>query len=152
MAEPTGDRLEADLNSTAFAAGVNSGFWRLVERCDSVVYVECEARDGHSYLLELRCDRYGDEPCLGRFVDSESRECVPSAWPTGNDTLAGWLKWRPGDLFVCWPGDRAGIAHHPEWRAQEYWRSEENQIVQYLEFVRRLLNLPGKGYASRAVQ
>ena len=143
------DRLSADLGSLEFLRGVARQFWRLAERVGDRVYLECFAWDGTGYVLELTCDRYVDEPCLGRFVDLQTRQCVPEAWPTGNGPFGTWFKWQTGNLFICWPGDRAGIAHHHEWRMAEHWKKTGNPIVQYLEFVRECLTIRSRGYQPR---
>ena len=149
MDEQPADRLTADLGSVEFLRGVERDFWRLIERIGDRVYVECIAWDGSRFVLELTCDRYGDEPCLGRFADPQSHQCVSDAWPAGDGTFGTWFKWQPGNLFICWHGDRAGIGHHPEWRAREHWKKTTNPLVQYLEFVRECLTIRARGYQPR---
>jgi hypothetical protein len=149
MAEGAEDALGADLRSQDFRCRVERGFWRLVERVGVRLYVEVYAWNGDSYLLELTCDRYREEPCLGKFVDPTTRLCIDAAWPRGEGPFGGWFKWNPGDLFICWPGDRAGIAHHTEWRALQHWKKTPNPVVQYLEFIRQCLTIPGRGYQPR---
>jgi len=58
-----------------------------------LLYFELWALDGHSYVLQLQCDRFGDEPVRGRFVDPTNYACVTEAWPRGNSTFGGWFKW-----------------------------------------------------------
>jgi hypothetical protein len=145
-------QLLADLNSDDFAHGVAQEFWKFDKRVGTTVYVTMFAMDGDRFLLETQCDRYGDEPILGRFVDPQSYTCVSSAWPIGNEVFGGWFKWQPNDLFICWPGDRGGIQRHADWRAQARWRQGKNQLVDYLEFVRQCLNLRSRGYLPRAQQ
>ncbi len=141
--------LGIDLGSAAWRHGEEQGYWRVVERMEHVLYVETFARDDLAYLLNLQCDRYGAEPVRGRFVDSRTRACVAAAWPQGDGTFAGWFKSNPQDLFICWPADRGGVEHHADWRALQYWRKTDNQLVQYLEFIRRCLTLPARGYQPR---
>lgn len=143
------DAVAKSLEAPEFLHGVEQGFWRLLDRAGDVLYVEVWASDGDCYLLEMQCDRLGDEPIRGRFVDPASRICTEAAWPHGSDVLAGWFKWQSSNFFICWPGDRGGIAHHGEWRAQRYWTREANQVVQYLEFMRRCLTIPSLGYRPR---
>src|SRR5437667_5912171 len=76
--------LEADLRSADFLHGIEQGFWTFVDRAGARVYMRLYAADGRSYLLELECTHYGDEPLLGRFVTEDSRQCVAAAWPRGN--------------------------------------------------------------------
>jgi hypothetical protein len=147
--EKAHDPLAADLDSSAFKLGVEREFWRLVRREGNRVYVECFAWNGDNYVLEVNCDQYIIEPCLGRFVNPETGKCDATDWPQGTDTFYGWFKWKPGELFVCWPGDRAGIAHHPNWRALEHWRKTKNPLVQYLEFIRECLTIRARGYLPR---
>lgn len=125
--------IDYALQSPEFLHGVDQEFWRLVHRTDQTLYIELWACDGHSYVLQLDCDGYGELPCRGRFVDRDTRACVTEAWPQGNEILSGWLKWDAGNFFVCWPADRGGVEHHPEWRARTHWRKSNNQLVQYLE-------------------
>lgn len=149
MADEVEDALAADLRSPEFRSGVERGFWRLIDRVGMRIYIEVFAWTGDNYVLELTCDRYRDEPCLGRFVDPDTRQCVASAWPRGDGPFGGWFKWSPNELFVCWPGDRGALAYHPEWRAWQHWRKTPNPVVQYLEFVRPCLTIPGRGYQPR---
>lgn len=147
--ESATDALGEALASPTFQAGIEREFWRLRQRKGDRAYIECCAWDDEVYLLELACDRYGLEPSLGRFVDPQTLGCVSSAWPQGDATFSGWFKWEPQNLFICWPGDRAGITHHPEWRAREHWKKTDNPLVQYLEFVRTCLNVRSRGYRPR---
>ena len=144
--------LASSLASPEFERGVSEEFWDLRQVSESTLYVAMFASDGEQYVLELQCDSYGAEPIRGRFVDPESLVCVSSAWPTGNGIFAGWFKWDPQNFFICWPGDRGGVMHHPEWRALEHWRKTSNQLVQYLEFIRQCLTLPARGYQPRSAQ
>lgn len=148
MAE-SGDQLTIDLVSEAIRRGEAAGFWRLVERGVNALYFEVCAFDGEIYLLELTCDHYGVQPMRGKFVDTETHKCIATAWPLGNETFAGWFKWKPNDLFICWPGDRGGCEHHTDWQGQKYWKRTSNQLHQYLEFIRQCLNLRGHGYQGR---
>lgn len=146
------DTVAASLNSPEFERGISQEFWELQEVVRHLVYVVMTARDGERYHLELQCDSYGSEPIRGRFVDSGSLACVSTAWPTGNATFAGWFKWSPNELFICWPGDRGGIEHHADWRALQHWCKTSNQLVQYLEFIRQCLTLPARGYQPQSAQ
>lgn len=149
MAEGAEDALDEDLKSEEFRRGAERGFWRLVERVGVRVYIELFAWNGDAYVLELTCDSYREQPCLGRFVDRDTRGCVSDAWPRGDGIFGGWFKWDPAHLFICWPGDRGGITHHPEWRAKQYWKETSNPLFQYLEFVRQCLSIRGRGYLPR---
>lgn len=142
--------LSAALESVQVQRGETSGFWKFRERNGDNVYFEVFAWNGDSYVLELACDRLGDEPIRGRFVDFITKRCVSEAWPTGNPTFAGWFKWDSPNLFICWPGDRGGIEHHADWRAQKYWQKTPNQLHQYLEFIRKCLNIQAQGYQPRS--
>ena len=79
-------------------------------------------------------------------MNRETLTCEATAWPQGTDVLYGWIKWKPNELFICWPGDRGGLAHHAEWRPLKYWLETDNAIAQFLEFIRTCLNLPSRGY------
>ena len=150
MAEERLDSLAQDLASLEFRHGVERGFWRLIERVGFRVYIECFAWNDDTYVLELTCDRYREEPSLGKFVDPVTRARSSEAWPRGNAMFGGWFKWNPNELFICWPGDRDGLAHHPDWRARAHWQKTQNPLVQYLEFIRSCLTIPGRGYQARS--
>ena len=149
MAEGAVDQLMAALQSLEIQRGQASGFWRYLDRTGDVLYFEVNAWDGDKYVLELTCDRFIDEPILGRFVDPVTRHCTSEAWPQGDAIFVGWFKWQPANFFICWPGDRGGIGHHPEWRGQQHWKKTSNPLHQYLEFIRQCLNIRGRGYQPR---
>jgi|ERR1700722_2752770 len=138
--------LTSHLGSAEIQHGVQQEFWRLEEQVEMRVYVRMTACDGATYLLELECTGYGDEPIAGRFV-SEKHECVSSAWPRGDGAFSQWVKFDAPHLFICWPEDRLGIGHHGDWRGLQAWKRHSNQIYGYLDFVRKLLNVPSFGYS-----
>jgi hypothetical protein len=140
------DDLIRDINSEEFQHGVSQGFWEFQERSDWLLYVILRAPDDCEYLARLDCSSYGDEPILGQFVDLKTRQCIASAWPKGDSVFAQWVKFEPGNLFLCWDQDRAGIKHHPDWRERRAWTKKRNQLVAYLNFLRELLHLPRHGY------
>jgi len=145
-------RLTADLESIAFLHGVEQGFWELVTHEEFLVRVRLNAPDTRSYLVQLDCREYGDEPIAGQFVDADGH-CVQLAWPPGNGTFQQWIKNQNPHLFICWDQDRTGIEkHHPEWKVRKAWTKNKNQLVAYLDFLRRLLHLPALGYERRAEQ
>ena len=152
MATAPPDKLDELLAAPDFTSGVDQEFWRLLERRKHRVYLEVWTYHDESYVLELECDRLEDEPIRGRFVDPKTFECRSEAWPQGDGTFAGWFKWAPNDLFICWPKDRGGVEHHAEWRPMAKWRGSKNQVVQHLEFIRRCLMLPALGYQPRKHQ
>jgi hypothetical protein len=152
MADASRDALLAALTSPEVQRGQSSGFWKFLDRDEDVLYFEMYAWDGDSYVIQLTCDRYGDEAIRGLFVDPASRKCTVEAWPHGDGTFTGWFKYGSNDFFICWPGDRGGIERHGEWRGHQYWKKERNQLHQYLEFIRQCLNLPARGYQPRKQQ
>ncbi len=145
------DRLGTDLASAEFRHGVEQGFWELVSREGDQVHVLMRAHDGRTFLARMDCDRYWDEPIGCLFVDAVNRQVIPEAWPDGNGTFEQWIKFRRSPHFICWPQDRYGIGHHAEWRNLRQWQKKPNQIVAYLEFLQRMLYLPGNGYSRRPV-
>ena|SRR5208282_6547085 len=150
MAATTADPLAADLASIEVQHGAVQGFWRIESRSGEQVFVVLTAPDARTYTMELDCSGYGLEPIAGRFVDPKSRTSDASAWPRGDPRLAQWLKWEPAHLFICWDQDRAGVAHHPEWRARRAWARTKNQFYAYLDFIRQLLHVPERGYSRTA--
>lgn len=143
--------VAADVMSAAFQHGINQGFWKLIEQIDNRVYINICARDQTWFLLELECTDYGKQAILGRFVDVNNRECIASAWPRGNGLFEGWIKFNPGNLFICWDQDRKGIEHHyGEWFARQAWKKGKNQIIAYIEHIHHLLWLPKYGYEGKA--
>lgn len=149
MAECAKIDLDAALEDGRIQRGEASEFWRCRERDGHIVYFNVTAWDGDCYLLELSCDRFWDEPIRGRFADPDTKQCLSSAWPRGDQTFAGWFKWDPSNLFICWPADRGGIEHHTDWRILKYWQKDPNPLHQYLEFIRKCLNLRSLGYQPR---
>ena len=144
------DQLQLDLESKEFQHGVEQCFWALLERKDHLVYMTFQARDGTIYVMQLECTGYGKQAIGGKFIDPRTRACVSNAWPQGNGTFGGWVKWDANNLFICWPGDRFGIEHHQEWTVQRLWDRSPNPIVSYATFIRRLLWNRAWGYTGIA--
>lgn len=141
--------LISDLESAEFQHGASQNFWDFLERVDWLVYVRLYASDDRSFTIELDCSNYCEDPIRGRFVDPVTRQCRAEFWPRGNGMFSGWIKFEGSELFICWDQDRAGIQHHGEWRRQEAWKKQKNQIVAYLDFLRRLLHVEAMGYQRR---
>ena len=150
MAEVPGDQLQKDLESEEFRHGVEQRFWSLLDRSGDVLYVKFFPRAGDPYVMRLDCDEYGNRAIGGKFVDPATRTCISSAWPCGGPPFSGWIKWEPSNLFICWPGDRYGIQHHPDWASQQVWKRPPNQLIGYLNFIQWLLCNRGSGYTGRA--
>jgi len=150
MAEQSNDQLQKDLESGEFRHGVEQRFWSLLDRAGDVLHVKFFPRTGEPFVMRLDCDGYKNQAIGGKFVDPDTRACVSSAWPSGKPPFDGWVKWAPGNLFICWPGDRYGIQHHPDWASLQLWKRSKNQLVDYLEFIRWLLWNRGSGYTGRA--
>ena len=148
MAEKAKDAVDEDLESPEVKEGETREFWRFVERNGDRVYFEVFAWSGDAYRLCLSCDQYRKEPILGQFVDPKTLHCIAAAWPQGEGQFGNWFKWQPEHLFICWPADRGGLARHGEWRSQELWKASKNPIHQYLEFIRKCLNVKAFGYKS----
>lgn len=150
VTEPHNDQLQRDLESGEFNHGVEQRFWALLERDGHVVYMKYWARDGAIYVMQLDCTGYGKQAIGGRFVDQKTRACVSEAWPRGDGTFNGWVKWDSNNLFICWPGDRFGLEHHQDWVAQRAWDKSPNPIVAYVVFIRNLLWNRACGYMGKA--
>lgn len=140
-------QLQKDLESDDFLKGVENAFWELDSVIGSRVFVWIFDPDTHSYLMELECSLYGDQPIRGWFVDPVSRKCELHAWPQGNHVFEGWVKFKSDPAFICWDQDRGAIdiGGHTDWRSRAAWKTG-NQIVSYLDFIRRLLHIPENGY------
>ena len=142
--------LVADLESSAFAHGVDQGFWTSPDREGPIIFIRMAAADGRVYTLRLRCDGYGSEPISGEFVTGVARLVRSDAWPRGNGFFQQWVKFggaNEADLFICWDQDRKGISHHAaDWAPRKAWLRNDNQLVAYLTFVAQLLNNPYYGY------
>lgn len=146
-------RLQTDLESDAFAHGVDQGFWQLADYQHPSLYVWMIARDNRRFLLRCECSDYGEAALLGVFVDPKSRQCAADAWPQGDQTFAQWVKFSQpdGKRFICTDIDRGGLAHHPDWTGRNAWKKYSNQLVGYLEFLSRLLRRPERGYEIQAL-
>ena len=136
----TNEQLLDDIGSQEFTHYVDQEFWKLLKTSEFLVYVRLFAPDDKTYVMQLDCSSYGDEPILGQFVDEVTKQCVTTAWPRGNSNFEKWIK--PDHMFICWDQDRAGITHHADWRALQAWKKKPNQIVAYLDFMTRLLRMP----------
>lgn len=145
--------LTDDLSSTEFQHGVRQQFWELLKQDldTETVYVRLRAPDDRSYVIAFLCNHYGEQAIDGRFVDSETLQCVASAWPQGDAAFEQWIKFKdaPGHLFICWDQDRSGIGHHQEWALRKAWKRSKNQLVAYLDFLRQLLWIPARGYLRK---
>jgi hypothetical protein len=144
------DRLAADIESAAFQNGVDQKLWELIARAGTALDVRIAASDSGGYLIRLDCTDYWDQAILGQFIDCQTKQCVPSAWPQGSGIFQQWIKYSPGNLFICWDQDRGGISRHSEWAFRKSWQKKTNQLVSYLEFIHRLLWLPQYGYSRRS--
>jgi|CXWL01.1.fsa_nt_gi hypothetical protein len=149
-ANKVADQLQHDLESEEFQHGVEQRFWALLERKDHLVYMNFQTRNGTTYVMQLDCTDYGNQAIGGKFIDPQTRACVSNAWPKGDGTFGGWVKWDASNLFICWPGDRFGIAHHQEWASQRLWDRPPNPIVSYATFIRGLLWTRARGYVGIA--
>lgn len=142
--------LEGSLKDLAVLHGEKMNFWRLIHRSPDTLFFSMSTHCEDSYVLRLKCDNYFDEPIKGQFVDANSFELDANAWPQGNGTFGGWIKWQPSNLFICWPGDREALNHHKDWRAKEFWKQSKNPLHQYLEFIRKCLNIKTYGYQPKS--
>jgi hypothetical protein len=140
------EQLIADLSSAEFQHGVEHGFWDFVDREGMILYINVHAPDGRDYLAQLDCENYGCEPIACKFVDPKTRLCANEAWPAGNNIFGQWVKFGDPKPFICWNQDRIGIEHHQEWRQHKPWTKRPNQLVTYLDFLRKLLHLESWGY------
>ena len=143
--------LTADLVSPEFQYGVEEGFWGPPERHGDTVYVTLYAPDGSSFMAQLDCSGYWEQPIRCLFVNPDTKRVDMAFWPKGNQVFEQWVKFRtlpPNKPFICWDQDRGGIdiGNHAPWLALKKWQSEKNQIVAYLNFLRKLLHLEGNGY------
>ncbi len=144
------EMLKRDLESPEFRHGVQQEFWRLADQTGDFVYIELIAPDSHVFTAEFDCSSYDTEPIRCRFVERDTHVCTEKAWPTGDGTFAGWVKWSAPHFFICWHEDRQGIANHPEWRPLQAWGKDANKIVSYLMFLQSLLHVPQNGYQRRS--
>lgn len=144
--------LATDLTSPEYLDGVEAGFWGAAERDGDVVYVPLHAPDGRIYTAQLDCSNYWDQPIRCLFVDPATKTVDMSFWPRGNQVFEGWVKFNtapPNKPFICWDQDRGGIdvGNHTPWLAWKKWQSDKNQIVAYLNFLRKLLHVESNGYS-----
>jgi hypothetical protein len=79
---------------------------------DVLAGLKCQnAPSSLAYSLRKPSERcqYWDEPICGTFVDPKDRQNRPAAWPDGNTTFEGWIKFKGSPWFICWDQDRQGI-------------------------------------------
>ena len=138
--------LDEDLVSPELLHVIEQGFWNTPERNGNIVYVVLNAPDERTFLARLECSSYWDEPIECLFVDPKTRTVDLLSWPDGNATFEQWIKFKSNPPFICWDQDRRGIGYHQEWKLLKQWQKNSNQILSYLNFLRRMLNLPVYGY------
>jgi len=143
------DRLGSDLASPEFAHGVEQGFWELVSREQDVVSILLHAPDGRDFLARMECSDYWTGPIGCQFVDPSDGQVKAAAWPDGNGDFAQWVKFSGPPHFICWHQDRFAFQHHQEWKVLKEWQGKPSQIVAYLDFLRRMLHIPARGYNRR---
>jgi hypothetical protein len=147
--------LGSDLDSVAFKDGVEQGFWGTAYIEGDVVFVPLYAPDERTFLARLDCAGYGAQAIQCLFVDPNTKRCDLCFWPDGNQVFEGYVKFRytAGTPFVCWPQDRGAfdIGNHADWRGERQWAKEANQVVAYLNFLRRLLHVPAYGYHRKSL-
>jgi len=146
--------LNADLTSVEYLHGVEQGFWGMPERVGDLVYITLNAPDDSTFVGQFDCSFYWEQPIRCLFVDPETRKVDLSCWPQGNAHFEQWIKFKttpPNLPFICWDQDRGGmdIGGHKDWLSLKKWQSEKNQIVAYLNFLRRLLHIEANGYLRR---
>lgn len=139
-------KLDSDLASSEFMDGVKQEFWSLPERVGDFVYITLFAPDGRTFLARFDCKSYWSEPIECLFVDPQSRNVDIRFWPDGNQVFEGWIKFKGAPPFICWDQDRGGIGHHAEWKVLKAWQKENNPLISYLNFLRRLLHVRSNGY------
>jgi hypothetical protein len=146
--------LNADLTSAEYLQGVEQGFWGMPERVGDTVYITLNAPDGRIFLGQFDCSAYWEQPIRCLFVNPETRRVDLSFWPDGNAYFEQWIKFKttaPNPPFICWDQDRGGmdIGGHKDWQSLKKWQSEKNQLVVYLNFLRRMLHVESNGYLRK---
>lgn len=146
--------LDKDLSSAEFMVGVEQEFWSIPERSGHLVYVTLFAPDGRSFMAQLDCSSYWEQPIRCLFVNPATKTVDLNFWPHGNQQFEQWIKFRPSPNppFICWPQDRGAIeiGRHFDWQPEKQWQRQENQIVAYLNFLRKMLHVPANGYLRKS--
>jgi hypothetical protein len=136
----------ADLEGDRFSAGVDRGYWRLVE-LDwpyAIIEIACPACLGGWLALRFDLTGYPQAPTAQPW-DLENGTALPGhRWPQGSARVnrAFNPSWRPDALYI--PTDRLALEGHDSWRSQcpAYVWDQSDDICQYLELVRDLLKEP----------
>jgi hypothetical protein len=143
--------LAADLVSSEFRHGIEQEFWGAPERDGDLVYIPLHAPDGKTFLAQFDCSYYWEQPIRCLFVDPATKKVDMAFWPKGNTYFEQWIKFNtapPNRPFICWTQDRGGIdiGGHADWQHLKKWQSENNQIVGYLNFLRKMFHIESNGY------
>jgi hypothetical protein len=154
MSAPEGinpsERLaRADLAGDAFRAGVDRGWWRLLDLMwpYAVIEVAPAPRAGSPDWFALRFDLSGyPEAPTAQPWDADVGAPLPAArWPGGNARILSVFNpgWRPDALYL--PMDRVALQGHDAWLTQHachVWDPGKD-FTQYLRVVHELLNETG---------
>jgi len=151
--DPCQSRLRRDLQSAQVEAGVDAGFWRIVEMAWPVLTVAITVGDGAEAGMRLDVEDYPLAAPAGRPWDLAGNTLLPvDRWPiTGRNPEVFRPDWSPGNGNAPYlPCDRVGLATHPNWATEHPERawSRSRTIGFYLQELHRALSgarLPSVG-------
>jgi len=135
-------RLNLDLNSGRFLAGVSRQRWRLIRQAWPHVVLEIARRDGKWVSLRFDCTGYPQEaPTARPWNVALDAPLAAGQWPRGGRVSQVFNpNWQAGAALYI-PCDRVSIPGHSAWIAQHpdlIWRPDRG-ILQYIEAVSELL-------------
>ena len=154
IADPASERVEAELNSAGFRAGVESGRWRMIAWAFPILDVAIAATepDGSSSEYGFRIDlaNFPSQPPMARIWDHEANAPLPAdRRPKGNQRVTkAFQHW--GDDTVYRPWDRRTGPHisNSAQLAHLGWRIDR-KLTFILEDLHATLNLNARAHRLR---
>jgi len=147
--DPDEAALVADLTSERFEAGVERGWWALIDRSGTTAIFHIVAMNGRAIDISLDCTGYpGSAPAGVLWSSEDSNPLEPKFWPQGGRASEvfslTWSVQNGGSPYM--PFDRRAIVGHDPWRTQHprhVWGTDKT-IVDYLGLIRDVLRTATK--------
>jgi hypothetical protein len=147
-ADPAERLLLDDLEQGSFLAGVDRGYWRLLELGfpTAVIAITAAPRVEAPGFFAFRFDftNYPEAPTARPWDIEAGAPLAPARWPAGGPRQIAAFNpgWKDDALYL--PVDRGALQGHEGWRTQyavHAW-DPAGDLTQYLRLVHGLLNDP----------
>lgn len=116
--DPCLRRVQADLESAEFAAGVAAGMWRVISLGWPFLIVAITAGDDNELVMRLQLDGYPSSAPAGQPWDLDLDDVLASPrWPQGGTASQIFrLDWSVSNLNAPYVAcDRIPLGSHPDW-------------------------------------